>query len=631
MIKKNRRNLLVLIGTSLSIGCTFSVLENLASGAMDSILPDVKGLAEIRRPGTITLLSSNGKIIQKQGPVTRERIGDQTIPIILKKAFIASEDRRFYKHNGVDIWGISRALIKNLIKGSVEEGGSTITQQLARTIFLSQDRTLARKVKEAALAYKIERQLSKDKILEQYLDNVYLGSGAYGVADAAWIYFSKKPEVLSLSEAALIAGLPPAPSLYSPLVNPRKALKRRSIVLNRMQMAGFIDPLEAKAANQEPLNLKPAVPKYYNSAAPFFTSWVEKEIPKVLTKEQIELGGLKIVTSLNLDWQKKAEKAIRNYSPGETEGSLVSIEPNTGLIKVMVGGKNFRDTQFNRATQALRSPGSTFKLFPYLAALRYGLIPEDKIIDTPICWYGYCPKNFSNKYMGEVTLSDSLKHSLNTVSVQLLAKVGFKNVIDIANKLGIGNKRKLGRYYPLAIGAYEQTLLEMTSAYAAITNRGIFIKPMAFQEIRGPNNNILWSLKKHGNKGNRAVSQDIADTMNWMLQEVVRSGTGIAATLKNRPVAGKTGTSEGGRDLWFIGSIPQLTTGVWFGHDDNRETKSGSGEAAWVWKKFMSEIESNLQIINFPRKPSKYINRDPKSGILITPGKGPKPSLGNRN
>ncbi len=618
--------MLVLVGTSLSLGIIFSTLEQVGSKAVDSFLPDAKRVADFRRPGTITMLTSNGEIIQKTGPATREKVAKDEIPIILKKAFIAAEDRRFYKHKGVDLWGISRALIINLTKGAVQEGGSTITQQLARIVFLSQDRTLIRKIKEATLAYKLERQLSKEEILEQYLNNVYLGSGAYGIADAAWIYFSKKPKDLSLSESALIAGLPPAPSLFSPLVNPQKALKRRSIVLSRMELAGHISKEEAQSANQQPLQLKPAPPKYFNSSAPFFTSWVAKELPKVLTKEQLEIGGLKITTSLNLNWQLKAQKVIQSYSPGETEGALISIEPSTGLIRAMVGGKDFKDTQFNRATQALRSPGSTFKLFPYLAALKYGIIPEDMVIDEPICWYGYCPKNFSNKYMGKVSLSDSLKYSLNTVAVQLLAKVGFENVIEIANRLGVGNQRKLGKYYPLAIGAFEQTLMEMTSAYAAITNRGVFVKPLPFEEIRGPNNNILWSVKKNRGKGTRAVSKEIADTMNWMLQKVVSNGTGIAATLKERPVAGKTGTSEGGRDLWFIGSTPQLTTGVWFGHDDNRETKSGSGEAAWAWKKYMKEIESELQIINFPKRPSSARNPNQKRIKLIPPSKGPKPS-----
>ncbi len=598
----NLYKLFALLGASLTIGIVAAMTEKTVSHFIDSLIPDSKGISNFSRPGTITILSTNGQIIQKLGPATREKVDIEKMPNILKNAFVAAEDRRFYKHKGVDIWGISRAILTNLREGSVKEGGSTITQQLARTVFLSQDRTLTRKLKEAALAYKLERQLTKRKILEQYLNNVYLGSGAYGVADASWVYFSKNPDELTLSEAAMLAGLPPAPSIYSPLVNPEFALRRRSIVLKRMNQENFISIEEAKRANTSSLNLNPGVPKYFSSKAPFFTSWVEKQLPNLLTKEQLEVGGLTIRTSLNLSWQKSAQEIITNNSPSGTEGAIISISPNQGLIRVMVGGKNFRESQFNRATQALRSPGSTFKLFPYTAAISAGYKPEDIFIDTPRCWQGYCPKNFGNKYMGKVTLADALKNSLNTVAVQLVDKVGFEEVISIANKLGIGNERPLGKYYPLAIGAYEQTVLDMTAAYAAIANQGIYLKPTAFQEIRGPGNVLFWSRRVNGDRGTRAINRNVAETMNWMLQRVVDNGTGYRAKLETRPVAGKTGTSEGARDLWFIGSIPQLTTGVWFGHDNNKRTKIDSGEAAWAWKKFMEKIETNFEIQKFPER-----------------------------
>ncbi len=525
------------------------------------------------------------------------------MPVIIKKAFIAAEDRRFYQHKGVDLWGVCRALISNLKQRTVREGASTITQQLARTVFLSQDRTFTRKLKEAALAYKLERQLSKEEILEQYLNHVYLGSGAYGITDAAWIYFSKTPALLTLEEVALIAGLPPAPSLYSPLVNPELALQRRSIVLARMKRQGFISKLEFNSAIKSQLNLNPAQPKFLKSTAPFFTSWVAQKLPDLLTPEQLEVGGLKIRTSLNLEWQKKASKVIREQGPAELEGAMVSIEPNTGLIRVLVGGKDFASNQFNRVTQAVRSPGSTFKLFPYVAAIDSGYKPEDIFLDAPRCWENYCPKNFGDKYFGRISLADALKNSLNTVAVQLLNKVGFEKVISITTKLGLKNKQELGNYYPLAIGAYEQTVLEMTAAYAGIANRGIYIEPTPFEEIIGPGDIILWSKDIAKKDNQHAINRDVADTMNWMLQQVVHSGTGAAAALDNRQVAGKTGTSEGGRDIWFIGSIPQLTTGVWFGYDDNRKTNLGSGQAAWVWKKFILKIESEFPILNFPERP----------------------------
>ena len=601
---RTRRHWFLIGGSAVVIGSGVALAQSALVSAFDATLPDARGISRFSRPGTITLLASNGAVIQKLGPATREKIQPGEMPLLVKQAFIAAEDRRFYEHNGVDVWGIGRALVRNVRQGSVREGASTITQQLARTVFLSQDRTITRKLKEAALAYKLERQLSKEQILEQYLNYVYLGASAYGLADAAWVYYSKTPDQLNLQEAALIAGLPPAPSVYSPLVNPELAKERRSIVLNRMQQAGFITASEAEQARTSPLDLKPAIPKYFNSSAPYFTSWVAQQLPELLTPEQIEVGGLKIRTSLNLDWQRKAQQVVRKFAPYNTEGVIVSMEPGTGLVRVMVGGKNFSSSQFNRATQGLRSPGSTFKLFPYAAAISSGVKPEDVFVDSPRCWAGYCPKNFGNKYFGNISLADALKNSLNTVAVQLQDKVGFDAIISTANKLGIGNERPLGKYYPMAIGAYEQTVLDMTAAYAAVANRGVYVKPMAIEEIRGPQGNVIWSRRIDGDKGRRAIDSEVADAMNWMLQRVVTGGTGGAARLDDRPVAGKTGTSEGARDLWFIGSIPQLTTAVWFGYDNNAETHSSSSEAAWAWSRFMTQVKDNYNVENFPAKPA---------------------------
>ncbi len=602
-MNRSRLHWALIAAAAAGVGIGAALGTRALTKLIDTALPDARGITNFNRPGTITLLSTQGRIIQKLGPATRDKLEPGSMPLLVQQAFIAAEDRRFFDHDGVDVWGIARAVVTNVRQGSVREGASTITQQLARTVFLSQDRTIIRKLKEAALAMKLERQLSKQQILEQYLNFVYLGSGAYGIADAAWNYFSKTPDQLTLPEAALIAGLPPAPSIYSPLVNPELARKQRSIVLERMRQEGFITRAAALAANNSPLNLKPATPKYFNSAAPFFTGWVAKELPKIVTQEQLEVGGLKVRTSLNLDWQQKAQQVVREYAPFDTEGALVTIQPGTGLVRAMVGGKSYRDSQFNRATQALRSPGSTFKLFPYAAAIDRGIKPEDIFMDKPRCWRGYCPKNFGAKYFGPISLADALKNSLNTVAVQLQDTVGFDAIIEIANGFDIGTKRPLGKYYPMAIGAYEQTVLEMTAAYAAVTNRGVFVQPTPFEEIRGPKDELIWSRRVDGDRGRRALDSDVADAMNWMLQRVVSGGTGIAAKLDNRPVAGKTGTSEGTRDLWFIGSIPQLTTAVWFGYDDNKETKSNSGEAAWAWKQFMLQIEDEFPPQPFAEKP----------------------------
>ena len=600
-MKGRRRQLLVAGFWAAGIGGAVAVGQALLVQGLDKLLPDVRHINTFNRPGTVTVLSADGQVIQKLGPATRDKVASGQMPELVKRAFIAAEDRRFYQHDGIDLVGISRAVVRNVTRGSLEEGASTITQQLARTVFLSQDRTITRKLEEAALAGKLERQLSKEQILEQYLNYVYLGSGAYGVADAAWIYFSKTPGELTLPEAALIAGLPPAPSVYSPLVNPDLALQRRRIVLRRMREVGFIDDRQQLEALATPLKLKPAVPKYWDSRAPYFTSWVAQELPKVLTPEQLEVGGLTIRSSLNLAWQDHAQKIIDSNTPGAMQGALISMEPSTGLVRALVGGKDYNKSQFNRAVQALRSPGSTFKLFVYLAALKQGMKPEDIVVDEPRCFAGYCPKNFNHRFMGRIPMWMAMQNSLNVVAVGLLQKVGFDPVIDTARSLGI--TRPLGRYYPMAIGAYEQTVLDMTAAYAAIANRGVYVAPTPFEEILGPNGDLLWSRRVDGDRGRRAVASPLADAMLWMQQQVVKGGTGGGAALKDRPVAGKTGTSESGRDLWFIGSIPQLTTAVWLGYDDNRETRSTSVLATYAWHDYMAPIVKDLPVRQFPPKP----------------------------
>ena len=586
---------------AVGLGATIDII--------DPQLPDVQGLGSFHRAQTVTLLALDGQIIQQQGPITREKIPAGQVPEQLKQAFVAAEDRRFYQHGGIDGWGVARALVTNVQQRGIREGASTITQQLARMVFLSQEQTLVRKVKEALLALKLERQLNKEQILEQYVNNVYLGSNAYGAADAAWVYFSKHPEQLTLPEAALIAGLPPAPSVYSPLVNPDLAKRQQRSVLQNMREAGFITKAEERQANAAPLNLAPAEPKHFASAAPYFTEWVERELPKILSLDQVERGGLTIRTTLNLDWQRHARQVMKDHRPGqEIQGAMVAIDPATGQVRVMVGGQSFYDSQFNRATQALRSPGSTFKLFVYTAALREGLNPSTLFVDQPTCFGGYCPRNFGNKHFGPITMKTALSRSVNTVAVQAMARIGADSVIETAQALGL--QGELGRYWPLALGAYEQTLLDMTTAYAAVNNRGVYIAPMPFLTITGPDGEELWNGERHGRSGRRVLDAQVADTMVWMLQEVVKSGTGVAARLPDqRPVAGKTGTSQSNRDLWFIGSIPQLTTGVWYGYDDERDTKQMSGEAAWTWKQFMLPIVATLPKQDFPPLPESMEQR----------------------
>ena len=606
--------------TAVAIGAGVSLGQSALTSAIDSTLPDASLINSFSRPGTLTVLDANGKVIVKQGPATREKLPPGRMPLLIRKAFVAAEDRRFYVHDGVDGVGILRAMLRNLSHGSVEEGASTITQQLARTVFLSQDRTLWRKLKEALLAGKIERQLSKEQILEQYVNYVYLGSSAYGVSDAAWVYFSKTPEQLTLPEAALIAGMPPAPSVYSPLVHPEFALQRRSIVLRRMREAGFIDDEQLARADAAPLGLKPAEPKYFYNPAPWFTSWLEQELPRVLTKEQLEVGGLTVRTGLNKDWQIEAQKAI-NSGAGSMQGALISMEPGTGLVRAMVGGKNWQASQFNRATQALRSPGSTFKLFTYTAAIKYGMKPEDTISARERCYSdGWPPKRFCIPGSGgSIQLIQAITRSINAAAVALAEKVGYPRVIGVARDLGITGT--IGDYPAMVLGANEKTMLEMVAAYAAINNRGVWVKPLPFEEIYGPDGELLWSRRVDAPKPRRAVSSDVADTVMWMLQSVVRNGTGANASLGDRPVAGKTGTAEGGRDLWFIGSIPQLTTAVWFGYDENYPTGSSSAQAAATWGNYMRVISKQLPVQDFPPQPTLIGSFQPYVPPKRKPGK----------
>jgi penicillin-binding protein 1A len=603
------------------LGGGVAAVQSTVVGSFDALLPDASGISNFNRPGTLTILSADGQVVQKLGPVSRDKLSSGEVPPLVAQAFIAAEDRRFYRHSGVDLQGILRATARNISRGSVEEGASTITQQLARTVFLSQDRTVVRKLKEAALAGKLERQLSKRQILTEYLNLVYLGSSAYGVSDAAWIYFSKTPEQLTLPEAAMIAGLPPAPSVYSPLVNPELALQRRAIVLRRMREAGFITSAQQSEAEGAPLGLRPADPKYWESRAPYFGNWVQQELANVLSKEQLEVGGLTVRSSVNLAWQAEAEKTVRAHAGGSMEGALVAIEPGTGLVRAMVGGKDFNKSQFNRATQALRSPGSTFKLFTYTAAIEAGLKPEDTVDNKQRCIKdGWPPKQFCIKGASgrsPTSIANAFASSLNAASVDLAEKVGYPKVVEVAKSLGMVGD--IGEYPSMVLGANEQYVLEMAAAYAAITNRGVFVKPTPFEEIYGPDGELLWSRRVDGGKGGREVSSDVADALLWMQQRVVSSGTGRGAALPDRPVAGKTGTSEGARDLWFIGSIPQLTTALWLGYDSNRKTGSSSAAAAYAWRQFMAAITKDMPVQQFPPKPVL-------TGTFKKPDTKPKPA-----
>ncbi|MEC4816600.1 MAG: penicillin-binding protein 1A [Scytonema sp. PMC 1069.18] len=571
--------------------------------AIDRTLPGKAELKAVVREQTLTIAAADGSILQQQGEATREQISLEEIPDRLKKAFVSSEDRRFYKHQGVDPQGIARAVLNNVRSQNVVEGGSTITQQLARILFLKQERTVWRKLKEARLAQKMEEQLTKDEILERYLNLVYLGAGAYGVADAAQVYFSKSVGDLTLSEMAMIAALPPAPNRFSPEVSPIEAKQRRDIVLQRMQEEGYITTAQAQAAIAEPINIKPSPPKRWEVEAPYFISYIQKELPKYVSPEVLDAGGLTVETTLNLDWQKKAEEAVaktlRNQGRWENfkQAALVTIDPRTGEIKAMVGGKDFSKNQFNRVTQAQRQPGSTFKGFVYATAIASGINPTDGFLDAPLVVDGYEPKNFDEGFRGWINMKDALTKSINIIAVRVLMKVGFTPTIRLAHKMGIQSELK--PTYSLALGSSEVNLLELTGAYGTFANQGMHTRPHGITRIIDRKGKVIWSAKF---KSERAIDGDSAAIMTWMLGNVVTNGTGRPAQL-GRPVAGKTGTTDEARDLWFVGYIPQLVTGVWLGNDDNKPTSGSSGSAAYTWHEFMEKVVNKIPVENFPKVP----------------------------
>ncbi|MCC5622851.1 transglycosylase domain-containing protein, partial [Nostoc sp. CHAB 5715] len=450
----------------------------------------------------------------------------------------------------------------------------------------------------------MENELTKDQILERYLNLVYLGGGAYGVADASWVYFSKTPDQLSLAQMATIAGLAPAPSLYAPDKNPEAAKRRRDLVLLRMQEDKIITPEQRQAAVQEPLALKTSLPKRLEVESPYFTSYIQKELPKYVSPNVLKSEGLVVETTLNPTWQKVAEEAVaktlRNQGSWENfkQGSMVAIDPRSGEIKAMVGGKDFGKNQFNRVTQAQRQPGSTFKGFVYATAIASGKSPYDSYEDAPFVVDGYEPKNYSERFRGSMNIRDALTRSINIIAVKVLIDVGFTPTIKLAHDMGINSELK--PTYSLALGSNEVNLLELTSAYGSFATQGLHTEPHGITRILNRQGKVIWSANF---KPKRALDADSAAIMTWMLRNVVEAGTGAAAQLSNRPVAGKTGTSDEARDLWFIGYIPQMVTGVWLGNDDNRPTDGSSGSAAYTWHEFMEKAAEGMPVEKFPKRP----------------------------
>lgn len=548
-------------------------------------LPDIESLNAATRRPAITLLAEDGETIASIGDVYGETLDLDDLPKSLPEAVLATEDRRFYSHFGIDPVGLARAMAHNLMKGGVHQGGSTITQQLAKVLFLTPERTLKRKVQEAILAFKLEHRFSKREILTIYLNRVYLGSGTFGVDAAAKRYFGKSARRLSLYESAIIAGLLKAPSRYSPAKDPEKTRSRAAQVLENMVKADYITAEDAAKAKREEIA---ATSRARPSYGRYFLDWA---LSQVAAMPDTEGKDLTIHTTLDRVLQVKAEKMLKTLLENQgdkvnaTQGALVILAPD-GAIKAYVGGRDYDESQFDRVNQAKRQPGSSFKTFVYLAALEAGMSPEDTVEDAPIQMGDWSPDNYTGKFLGTVTLKTALAQSLNTAAVRLAEEVGLKSVIATARRLGVLSELRPDA--TLALGSSELSPLEMAGAYAALSNGGLFAHAFGIIEVSETNGPVLWRFDPM--EPRRVVSPRALSGMHEMLSEVIASGTGRGAALSGgRPAAGKTGTSQNYRDAWFAGFTADRVGVVWIGNDDGKPMKkvTGSSLPARLWREVM--------------------------------------------
>ncbi|WP_443867419.1 transglycosylase domain-containing protein, partial [Megasphaera sp.] len=523
----------------------------------------------------------------------------------LQNAFIAAEDNRFYEHIGIDPIGIFRAIFANLTNRGIAQGGSTITQQLAKNAFLSQEQTLKRKIQEAMLALEIEHKYSKKEILEMYMNQIYFGQGAYGIQTAAKTYFNKDVNELTLTQCAMLAGLPKSPNYYSPFNNLNEAKKRKNVVLDQMVKYGYVSAAEAEDAKNQDLGLSKSHQSKEADEYASFIDYVSQQVAKKYGDDALYKEGLKIYTTMDVDKQHAAVRAMRNLPNNYTDengltqpqAAIVSIDPKTGHILAMVGGRG--QDSFNRASMAVRQPGSAFKPFVYLTALQHDMTPDTTMDDQPVTYGSWSPKNAGGSYSGTMALSDALAHSVNTIAVQLADKVGTKNIIANAKKMGITTLDAKDDNLAMALGGLTKgvTPLEMASAYGTFANKGVHVKPTAIVKILDRNGNVLEdasTLEKEETK-TRVMSEREAYEMTTMLEGVIDHGTGTAAAI-GRPAAGKTGTTDDNKDAWFVGYTPDIVTAVWIGDDTGSHSLGeiyGGTIPAEIWKDYMSSATSD--------------------------------------
>ena len=567
------------------------------------ILPMNTDLYALNRPAAYTFLDERGEVVGRRGASVGDRLSLSDMPAYLPKAFLVMEDRRFYQHGGIDLRGLVRAAYADLKAMRFEQGGSTITQQVVKILFLTPDRNIARKLVEMAGARELERLLTKDQILELYLNRIYLGAGAYGVDGAARVYFGKSAREVTLAEAAMLASLTNAPSLNSPRRNLKAAQQRSARVLRVLASHGGMSESEVAKALAHPATIVAAEKTIERN---YFLDTAAEETKSLAPGAG---GDLTIVTTLDVAMQNAASVAVegvmkkRGANAQAKQAALVAMRPD-GAVRALMGGRNYTESTFNRVTNAHRSPGSAFKPFVYLTALESGLARDTIRYDEPIAIKDWSPDNIDGSHAGPVTLQAALVRSINTVAVGLGQEVGLPAVISTAQRLGITSELRPNA--SLALGTSEVTPLELTAAYASFASLGYEAVPYTVTEIRTADGYVVYQRKPYPPR--RVLSTENALAMNAMLFEVVQSGTGRAAALRGREVAGKTGTSADYRDAWFVGYSPELVAGVWVGNDDSMPTKrvTGGGLPAQIWGSFMVTALKGQRPTPLPRAEPLY-------------------------
>ncbi|MFC1844898.1 penicillin-binding protein 1A [Thermodesulfobacteriota bacterium] len=564
-------------------------------------IPNLQSIKDYQPKMASLVLDREHDVIKQIYEKNRRVVSLEKMPELLPKAFVAAEDARFYQHSGVDIWSIFRALFHNIRAGARAHGGSTITQQVTRSLLLSRKKVYSRKVKEAILSYRIDSVMTKDDILYIYLNQIYLGEGSFGVEAAARTYFGRGVKDLTLGQMALLAGLPQAPSRYTPFRNMELARKRQVYVLNRMAEEGYITAAAARKAYEEPLLLNSE--QGDESYGEYYAQYVTNYVGNKYGQELLTSGGLTIYTSMDRRIQKKADASVKrglltfftkNKQGQKPQAAMVVIESGSGKVRALVGGADFSISQFDRATQARRQPGSAFKPIVYAAAMEEGFTPESIIIDEPLSLAGtgrgknWQPRNFDNLYYGPTSLKRGLVHSRNIVAIKLLQEVGIDRVVKLAKEMGIHSKLKPD--LTLALGSSEVSLLEMTGAYTPFANNGRYTQPIVIEKIIDRHGNIL---EENLPKKVDVMSERTAKQMDSMLQDVITQGTGKEARGLKVTAGGKTGTTDNYMDAWFIGYTRDFVTGVWVGHDKNislGKGASGGHVATPIWLDFMKNI-----------------------------------------